>query len=164
MPFKSKSQARFFFAAEDRGELPKGTAKRWAKHTPDIKKLPEKKKSEKKAFVHAFVSTFLEKLGMTQESFAGTALAQAMVKVAVIDVPEAADSAKLIDEGVKAQKAWLAMHIGTPAALGAAAGAGLAKLFSPSDVAVGNLQKKELLTHYDAAIKELERRIASRRG
>jgi len=30
------------FAAESRGELPKGTAKRWARETPDIKKLPEK--------------------------------------------------------------------------------------------------------------------------
>jgi len=31
------------FAAEDRGELPKGTAERWAEHTPDIKALPEHK-------------------------------------------------------------------------------------------------------------------------
>ena len=44
MPFKSKAQQRFMFAAEERGEIPKGTAKRWAKHTPNIKKLPERKK------------------------------------------------------------------------------------------------------------------------
>jgi hypothetical protein len=43
MPFKSKAQQRFMFAAEERGEIPKGTAKRWADHTPNIKKLPEKK-------------------------------------------------------------------------------------------------------------------------
>lgn len=43
MPFKSKSQQRWMFAAEERGEVPKGTAKRWAEHTPSIKKLPEKK-------------------------------------------------------------------------------------------------------------------------
>ena len=49
MPFKSKSQQRFMFAAESRGDLPKGTAERWAKDTPDIKKLPEKKKK----FSHA---------------------------------------------------------------------------------------------------------------
>jgi hypothetical protein len=42
MPFKSKSQQRFMFAAESRGELPQGMAKRWARHTKNIKKLPEK--------------------------------------------------------------------------------------------------------------------------
>lgn len=41
MPFKSKAQQRFMFSAESRGELPKGTARRWAHHTKDIKKLPE---------------------------------------------------------------------------------------------------------------------------
>lgn len=42
MPFKSKAQQRFFFAAESRGEFPKGTALEWAHATKDIKKLPEK--------------------------------------------------------------------------------------------------------------------------
>lgn len=42
MPYKSKSQMRKFFAMEGRDEMPKGTAERWAKHTPNIKKLPEK--------------------------------------------------------------------------------------------------------------------------
>jgi len=49
MPFKSKRQQRFMFAAEDRGDMPKGTARRWAHETPNLKKLPEKAK-EKKAF------------------------------------------------------------------------------------------------------------------
>lgn len=35
------------FAAEKRHELPKGTAKRWAEHTPNIKKLPEHVKHKK---------------------------------------------------------------------------------------------------------------------
>ncbi len=48
MPFKSKAQMRFMFAAEERGELPKGTAKRWLKHTKNIKNLPKKKKNIKK--------------------------------------------------------------------------------------------------------------------
>ena len=43
MPFKSKAQQRFMFAAEKSGDLPKGTAKKWAKHTPNIKDLPERK-------------------------------------------------------------------------------------------------------------------------
>jgi len=42
-PFKSKAQQRFMFAKERRGELPKGTARRWAHETPSIKSLPEKK-------------------------------------------------------------------------------------------------------------------------
>jgi len=41
MPFKSKAQMRAFFAMEDRGELPKGTAKKWAKETKNISSLPE---------------------------------------------------------------------------------------------------------------------------
>ena len=41
MPFRSKAQQGFMFAEEARGGLPKGTALRWAHHTPNIKKLPE---------------------------------------------------------------------------------------------------------------------------
>ena len=48
-PFTSKSQQKFMFAAEARGEIPKGTARRWAKHTPSIKSLPERKTSNKRA-------------------------------------------------------------------------------------------------------------------
>jgi len=44
MPFQSKAQQRFMFAAESRGDLKKGTAERWAKETPSIKALPERKK------------------------------------------------------------------------------------------------------------------------
>lgn len=43
MPFKSKAQQRFMFAAESRGDVPKGTARRWAHETKNIKSLPEKK-------------------------------------------------------------------------------------------------------------------------
>lgn len=42
MPFKSQRQRKFMFAAQKRGEIPKGTAERWAKHTPSIKALPER--------------------------------------------------------------------------------------------------------------------------
>lgn len=40
MAYASKAQQGLFFAKEARGELPKGTAKRWAEETPNIKKLP----------------------------------------------------------------------------------------------------------------------------
>lgn len=48
MPFKSKRQQRWMFAAEARGEVPKGTAKRWARETKNIEDLPEKKKKDKR--------------------------------------------------------------------------------------------------------------------
>jgi len=41
MPFKSKAQARYMFARHPR------IAKRFAKHTPSIKALPERKKKMK---------------------------------------------------------------------------------------------------------------------
>lgn len=54
MPFQSKSQQRYMFAAESRGDLPKGTARRWAHHTPDMKALPEKKDEKKAAMEREF--------------------------------------------------------------------------------------------------------------
>lgn len=64
MPFKSKAQQRFMFAAEDRGELPKGTAKEWADATEKkkggIEALPEKVKSSKKT-ASAIAEVILEK-------------------------------------------------------------------------------------------------------
>lgn len=57
MPFKSKAQQRYMFAAEDRGEVPSGTAKRWAKHTKNMKTLPEHvadKNQYKAAFIRGF--------------------------------------------------------------------------------------------------------------
>jgi len=44
MPFKSKAQWRRFFAMEARGELPKGTARKWAHETKaSFKSLPARK-------------------------------------------------------------------------------------------------------------------------
>lgn len=48
MPFKSKAQQRYMFAAEARGEIKKGTAEKWAKHTKNIKSLPARVKGSKK--------------------------------------------------------------------------------------------------------------------
>lgn len=52
MPFKSKAQRRFFYSAESRGDLPKGTAEKWEEHTPKGKKLPD---HVKEAFWAGFV-------------------------------------------------------------------------------------------------------------
>jgi hypothetical protein len=48
MPFKSKAQQRWMFAAESRGEVPKGTARRWAHETKNIKRLPNRKAKRRK--------------------------------------------------------------------------------------------------------------------
>lgn len=42
MPFKSKAQARLFWAKANRGEMPRKTAEEWARATPSIKSLPER--------------------------------------------------------------------------------------------------------------------------
>lgn len=44
MPFKSKAQQRFMFS-----QHPK-IAKRWARETPRMKSLPERKKVDKKRY------------------------------------------------------------------------------------------------------------------
>lgn len=48
MPAKSKAQLKKLFVLEKEGKVKKGTAKEWAKATPDIKKLPEHVKKKKK--------------------------------------------------------------------------------------------------------------------
>jgi len=73
------------FAAEDSGELPKGTAMRWAHETPNIKKLPEKKK-EKTASLRAPVVDDLVKTSGIMENVIGrlgTRLAPTLVPAAV---------------------------------------------------------------------------------
>ena len=50
MPYKSKSQQRFMYAAEERGDVEEGTASRWAKETRDLKGLPARVKAKKAAY------------------------------------------------------------------------------------------------------------------
>ena len=50
MPLKSKAQQRYLFAAQARGEIPKGTAEKFVSETPKSKlaRLPEYKKQDEK--------------------------------------------------------------------------------------------------------------------
>lgn len=41
MPFASRKQRAWMYAAEKRGEVPAGTAERWQAETPKGKKLPK---------------------------------------------------------------------------------------------------------------------------
>ena len=50
MPYKSKSQQRYMYAAEERGDVEEGTASRWSKETKDVKGLPERVKAKKAAY------------------------------------------------------------------------------------------------------------------
>lgn len=47
MPFESKAQHKKFRVMEKDGEMPKGTASRWAHETKDMKHLPEHKRKAK---------------------------------------------------------------------------------------------------------------------
>jgi hypothetical protein len=40
---------KWMFAAEKRGEVPHGTAERWAHHTPGLSRLPEHKRRHGRA-------------------------------------------------------------------------------------------------------------------
>ena len=50
MPLKSKRQMRFLFAAQNRGEVPEGTAEKFVEETPKskLKRLPEYKRQDEK--------------------------------------------------------------------------------------------------------------------
>jgi len=104
MPFSSKQQVKWMFA--NHPEM----AKRWAAHTPDMKKLPataaagkkdDDKDAEKKAFASAFVLG-CRRAGVTDpaaiaavaEKFAAAVLeAAARTKAALDPVATAADAA-----------------------------------------------------------------------
>jgi hypothetical protein len=89
MPFKSKAQQRFMFAAEDRGDLSKGTAKRWAKHTPDIKHLPAHAKKTKHAEMLEMAYHLGVKEAMEKEGFVESALGSLVTKSAPLWAPAA---------------------------------------------------------------------------
>ena len=44
MPFKSIAQFHKLFALEKEGKLKRGTARKWAKETKNLSKLPQRKK------------------------------------------------------------------------------------------------------------------------
>jgi len=127
--------------------------------------MPHKSKAqEKEAFVRGFVSSFMSKSGMTPASLAISKSAGVLEKLAADPGLQSA-----LDDAAKAraiadlQRSRILTNVGTPFMLGSLGGAAMAKLFRPSDVEVGNLQKQELLVHYDDAIRELKRRLEVKR-
>lgn len=120
MPFKSKAQRRFFYAAEARGELPKGTAARWEEETPKGKKLPEYKKTAYKAGLHDSLEKVAarRRKGMSEEERENRILGGGILGFA---------------GGMASQK-----HIGNPAAQS------LVRSVNPSDIHLSNAMTKEL--------------------
>jgi hypothetical protein len=122
VPFKSKAQQRFMFAAEADGRVPSGTAKRWAKHTPDMKGLParvgekDEDDEDKKAFVLGFLTRCVADGCVTPAQIeTKAAVALASVKVAGWgDVAGMAAGAPLIPAAL--------LHLVLPGVAGYAAG------------------------------------------
>jgi hypothetical protein len=60
MPLKSKAQLRKLYVLESEGKVPKGTAKKWLKHTKNYKALPERKSKKKASFAIDFCKFMLK--------------------------------------------------------------------------------------------------------
>jgi hypothetical protein len=60
MPLKSKAQLRKLYVLESEGKVPKGTAKKWLKHTKNYKSLPERKSKKKASFAIDFCKFMLK--------------------------------------------------------------------------------------------------------
>jgi len=123
MPYKSKAQQRWMYAAEDRGEVDPGTADRWSDETPNIKSLPEKVRQEKNGRAKA-----AQVLGLEKEAVVGAAL-RTVAPGAIIGGGTGALAA---EEGNKLRGALTGAGIGAltqvPAAwLGGAGGVGIRK-------------------------------------
>lgn len=130
MPFKSRAQARKFFAMARRGEISKETLNEWVEATPNIKKLPERVGHKKKAFVLSFFNKIACSLflGGTREKMAyGT------------------DGANLPEEALKAQGSANAQDYVQGSTLREKAETGQAKGRATS-TGVAN-EKKEFASH-----------------
>jgi hypothetical protein len=139
VPLRSKAQQRFMFAAEARGDLPEGTARRWARHTPAIKSLPEraggdKADGDKKA---AFLARFVAECQARQLTVKQAAdLAEAMAKEALDVTPAAPNVTGPLETLARTVAgAGFLGTVGVPALAGGIAGSGLALLRNQTESA-----------------------------
>lgn len=167
VPFKSDAQRKWMFANEP--EL----AKRWAKHTPKGKKLPEHVKKSSQApgeidprRVLAYKVGFLAKLA--ELGVAPGELHERLTKAALLDP---LDVLARLGEGatnVLGQAGQLAWSYGAPAAILGPVGVGgllgylRTKATSPTDADVKALQSTEELGALRRATQAIRRRMALR--
>ena len=119
---------RFMFAAEKRHEVPKGTAKRWAHHTPDIKHLPEKakhkdKEHDKKSFIVSFI------VGCAN---AGVTNPQEVAILAEKFASDFSESVNKVGMNKQAISEWLGRRLGDLAVTG-----GFGSVILPATVGIG---------------------------
>ena len=129
MPFKSKAQQRFMFAAEDKGDVPKGTAEEWAHETPNIKKLPEKVKQKKTAAELAdIICDGKKKDDVVVDKTVKPAMKKSAVEMAQDIVPQDEENRKEL--GFFQQPKYIGIPAGASIGMGAGqhAGAQIAKL------------------------------------
>jgi len=164
MPFESDAQRRFMHAKHPK------IARRWEKHTPKGKDLPEKKAGDaalEATFVRLFKQAVYRELaasGMTMDTFCRTALAEALVKnaePAVSGIDRAVDALGL---GTPKGRMLAGVVSALAFAGGGVGGALAAKLTRPSNDAIENLEREELMARYNDAIASAKSRISTRQA
>ena len=116
----------------------------------------------KDMFIRSFVNSFMAKAA--NYGVPAAAVVSSLEKLAATTSELEAAEGQL--KALRAQRGLgreqMITNVASPFALGSAAGGLLAKAFSPSDEEVSNMERMDLLNHYDKAIAEVERRIATR--
>jgi len=121
---------------------------------------------KKAAFVADFcrnVYKAAESHGIDKTAFCTTELADQILKLAAAKPP----MDKIVDMiGLGSPKGQLLAGLSVlgPLTLGGLGGAAAAKLTSPSQRAIENIQKEEVLARYNSAVEEAKARIAARRA
>lgn len=152
---------RKFFAMESKGELPKGKAREWAHHTPDIKDLPEKAAMADAERIDAFKVGMLK--SMADNGVTPGALFERLQKQAdgILDIGKSAISG-LAGAIPTAAKVIGAGALAAPLAIGGAAGAAEGYLNAPTADDLSILRQAEMLAAYKRHTDEVRARMAQR--
>lgn len=168
MPYKSKSQQRAFFAMEAKGELPKGTAKKWMAHTENFSELPDKVKAEKKAAFKVAFLTKLASLGLTPNEWFEQLTKQSDDPLSAL-IGGGMDIGKSALSGIASAVPTAAKAVGAgallaPLAIGGAAGIADGYMNAPTSDDIEIMRKAELLGALKRHTQEVRQRMAQRQG
>lgn len=171
MPYASKKQWRKFFAMEASGELPKGTAREWARETKTAyKDLPSKKHkkhaTDKQAFVDALLAVCAKnniddpiKIAAVANQITAV-LTELNAKQAVFDGVISGGASALghaLGMGAEGIKTLATIGtVGLPLAAGAGIGLGAAKLRNASDEEdIESLRREAIARAYKRKAEEM---------